>query len=347
MTFDEKENLGTTRREFAKQVAAVGAAGVVTANSFASAEAAPPPYSQGERGTKYGQYVKTIPYKYWQGPYRQLATMNGAFLLNLEMHVKIGCPAVAGRLESEVPEVHDFDQVMIFMGSDPNSLGDLGAEIEFCMGPEKEIRMITSSQAVFIPKGTAHMPATILKMDRRFIVMTVSHARELTSKPAPAAEKEYTGEPQGGMSRSQYRANFPTMLWERKSAWHYGSKNRDDAGGYIASIGKPEMGFSMLCESILRGPYRFGDPYKPHVHNYNEFLICLGADCNDLSNMGGEIVFDMGAEMEPHTFTNSTVVMPPGKLPHCPEVITRVDKPFIFIVLHEFSDPTAAKKPPA
>jgi len=334
-------NKDTTRREFAKQIA-VGAMSVSTASSLGALEASSAPAAQAGKGLKYGHLVKSVPYQFWQGGYRQLATMNGDFLNN-EINVQIGTPAVAGRLGPDAPEMHDFDQVMIFMGSDPTNLGDLGAEIEFCMGPEKETRMITSSQAVFIPKGLAHMPATILRMDRRFLVMTISHARELTATAAPAAAKEYTGEPQGGMSRSQYRTNFPTMLWERKSAWHYGSKNRDDAGGYITSIRSTDMGFSMMCEGIVRGPYRFGDPYKPHVHGYAEFLICLGADCNDLTPMGGEIVFDLGSEMEPHIFTNSTVVMPPGKLPHCPEIITRVDKPFIFIVLHEFGQEAPPK----
>ena len=343
MSLINKDRESTTRRGFIKEVA-VGAAGVAAAaGSLGASEAASAPIAQARKGSKYGNLVKSIPYQYWQGPYRQLAAMNGNFLNN-EIHVQFGTPAVAGIIGTDTPEVHDFDQVMIFMGSDPTNLGDLGAEIEFCIGPEKEPHMVTASQAVFIPKGLAHLPATILRMDRRFIVMTISHARELRATPAPAAAKEYTGEPVGFMSKSQYRTNFPTMLWERKSAWHYGSRNRDDAGGYITSISNRDIGFSMLCEGINKGPYRFGDPYKPHVHNYDEFLICMGADCNDLGPLGGEIVFDMGEEMEPHTFTTSTVVMPPAKLPHCPEVVTRVDKPFIFIVLHAFGQPQAPAK---
>ena len=176
--------------------------------------------------------------------------------------------------------------------------------------------------------------------------MTVSHTRELKATPATLADKPYTGDPIAGLSlmRSKYRTNFPTMLWERKSAWHYGKQNPDDAGGYITSISNKEMGFSMLLESINKGPYRFGHPYAPHVHNYSEFLICLGADCDDLAPMGGEINFHMGPEMEPHVYTASTVVMPPAHLPHCPEIVTRVDKPFIFMVLHEMGHSEAPAK---
>ncbi len=176
--------------------------------------------------------------------------------------------------------------------------------------------------------------------------MTISHAREVKATPATLSDKPYAGDPIAGFSlmRSKYRASFPTMLWERKSAWHYGKQNPDDAGGYITSINNKEMGFSMMCESINKGPYRFGDPYKPHVHGYAEFLFCLGADCNDLGPSGGENVYNMGAEMEPHVFTASTVVMPQRNFPHCPQIITRVDKPFIFIVLHEMGQVAEAPK---
>jgi hypothetical protein len=340
------KNQGRTRREFAKEVF-YGAAGLAAAAGLplSASRAVSAPIPQVGGGAKYRNLVKTIPFQYWQGPYRQLATMNGDFLNN-EIHVQYGTPAVAGRIGPNAPEVHDADQVMIFLGSDPTNLGDLGAEIEFCIGPEKETHMITSSQAVFLPKGTPHLPMTILRMDRRMIIMTITRARELKATAAPAAEKEYTGDPIAGLSlmRSKSRNSFPTMLWERKSAWHYGRQNPDDAGGYITSINNRDMGFSMMIEGINKGPYRFGDPYKPHVHGYSEFLICMGADCNDLGQLGGEVVFDIGPEMEAHTFNTSTVVMPPKNLPHCPEVVTRVDKPFIFIVLHEFGGTETAKK---
>jgi hypothetical protein len=342
MSSSNKES--TTRREFVKEVA-VGAAGAAASGSLGAfaLDAAPSAPAPQAGGTKYGNLVKTIPYKFWPDQiYRQLAVMNGDFLNN-NLHVEIGTPAVAGRITPNAPEMHDCDQVMVFMGSDPTNLGELGAQIEFCMGPEKEKHMITVSRPVYIPKGLAHGPITILSMDRRIIVMTVSHTRELQTSPAAVAEKEFTGPAVGFTSRGKYDANFPPLLWERKGVWHYGADNPDDAGGYISSMSRKEMGFSLLLEGINKGPYRFGHPYAPHVHNYSEFLICMGADCNDLAPLGGEINFHMGAEMEPHVFTASTVVTPPAKLPHCPEIVTRVDKPFIFMVLHEMETSAAPK----
>jgi uncharacterized RmlC-like cupin family protein len=256
------------------------------------------------------------------------------------LHIEYGTPAVAGKFGPDAAEVHDYNQVMIFMGAEPTNIGELGAHIEFCIGPEREKHMITTSSAVFIPKGLPHMPATATRMDRPFIVMTVSQTSAPKSAPAPPAEKQYTGEPIAGLGLfgSKYRDNLPIMLWERKGAWHYGYQNQDDADGYITSIRGSQglFSFHMMYEGINKAPYRFGDPYKPHVHSYDESLIFMGADCNDLSKLPGEAVMCMGTDMERHVITTPTLVHLPKGFPHCPTTITRADKPFIFIVLQAF-----------
>jgi hypothetical protein len=340
-----KNEGSTTRREFVKELA-IGGASVAAVPALASAvpeSAVSAPVPQAGRGPKYGNLVKNIPYRFWPDQiYRQAAVMNGDYFNN-NLHVHIGTPAVAGRITPNAPEMHDCDQAMIFFGTNPRDLGELSAQIEFCMGPEKEKHMITTSRPVYIPKGLAHGPITILSMDRPIIVMTVSHTRELKTEPAQEAEKQFTGPAVGFTSRGKYDKNFPSMLWQRKGIYHYGAENPDDAGGYIATMMNKEMGFSLLLEGINKGPYRFGHPYAPHVHDYNEFLICMGVDTDDLTQMGGEINFHMGSEMEPNVFTTSTIVSAPGKLPHCPEIVTRVDKPFVFMVLHEMESSPAPK----
>ncbi len=331
---DSANGLGSTRRNFVKQIT-VGAIGVKSVASLASLEAAPTPVLQAGKG-QYQKWLKPLKFEEWQGPFRQLTTHTSEFP---NLHIEYGTPAVAGRIGS--PEVHDFDQVMIFMGSDPANIGDLGAQVEFCLGPEREKHMITTSTAVLIPKGMPHMPAITLRMDRRYILMTVSSAARITANPAPRPEKEYDGEPLAGLSlmRSKFRNNIPIMLWERKGAWHYGAQNPDDAEGYITSINgnSSTFNFHMMYESIIKGPYRFGDPYKPHVHNYDESLIFMGADCNDLSKLPGEAEMCMGTEMEGYRFSTPMLIHLPRGFHHCPLVITRVDKPFIFIVLQAFS----------
>lgn len=339
-TFNNRR--GTSRREFFKKTA-VSTALVSATGPLGDLKAFAAPRSQsGTETRQYGKWIKPFSYQNWQGHYRQVTSHISEFP---DLHIEYGTPSVAGRIGPDSPEIHDFNQVMIFMGTDTANIGDLGAEIELCLGPEKEKHMITTSTAVLIPKGTAHMPAKIIRMDRRFIIMTISQASHVTAK-STALEKEYTGDPIAGLSlmRSKYRDNIPIMLWERKGAWHYGAQNRDDAGGYITFIrGGEVFGFQMMYESINKGPYRFGDPYIPHVHSYDESLLFIGADCSDLTQLGGEYVMSMGKEMERHVCSVPSLIHLPKGFPHCPLVITKVDKPFIFVVLQGFSSNETSK----
>lgn len=60
--------------------------------------------------------------------------------------------------------VHDFDEVLGFLGSDPNNPRDLGGEVELWIGDEKHI--LTKSCLVFIPKGLKHCPLIFRKVDK-------------------------------------------------------------------------------------------------------------------------------------------------------------------------------------
>ncbi|MFC2012569.1 hypothetical protein ACFLVU_05505 [Chloroflexota bacterium] len=62
----------------------------------------------------------------------------------------------------------------------------------------------------------------------------------------------------------------------------------------------------------------------------------MGADCNDLSELGAEVELILGEEREKHMITTPTVAIQPKEHPHCPLVITKLEKPFIFAVVRPF-----------
>lgn len=285
--------------------------------------------------TKYGQYVKSLTFTD-DGPglYRQGTTMTGEFL-GLDVHIQYGTYWSAGKMGKEpyVPEVHDFDQVMLWLGADTNDLGELGAEVELCLGEEMQKHMITTSTAVFVPKGLPHLPATINRMDKRFIFVVVSMAPEVKTTLVPS--DKVPSEPVGWQSK--YRDRIVQVPFVRKGAWSYGPNNRDDSGGALAFIRGRDTDFLMMCESLKKAPYRFGpEPDKPHTHPNLEILIFMGADCNDLSELGGEFEISLGEEMERYLISKPTVVVCPGGLPHCPLTITKVNKPFILTDVRPF-----------
>lgn len=66
---------------------------------------------------------------------------------------------------------HDFDEIVLHFGSDPQNPEELGAEIEFVVGDET--LKINKTSALFVPKGVPHGPLTWKKVVRPHIQMVV------------------------------------------------------------------------------------------------------------------------------------------------------------------------------
>jgi hypothetical protein len=296
--------------------------------------------------TKYGQYVKKLIFRD-NGPgfYRQVTALNGEDL-GLDAHIEYGAYWAAGSMGAVPysPHAHDFNQVMVWLGADPADMGELGAEVELCLGEEGEKHMITTSTAVAVPRGMPHFPANITRMDKRFVFMTVSCAPEYKETLLRADKKIFEKTPVM-MFNARYRDNITNISFMRKGAWSYGPKNRDDSGGSLAFIrGRESMfDFLIMCESIKRAPYRFGpEPDKPHVHPRPEILFFMGTDLNDLGRLGAEAEICLGKEMERHLITAPTAVVIPGGLAHNPLVITKIDRPMMLIDVRPFGSPPPA-----
>jgi|WetSurMetagenome_2_1015567.scaffolds.fasta_scaffold77883_1 hypothetical protein len=59
---------------------------------------------------------------------------------------------------ADEPHEHDFEQFLFFLGGDPTSIEDFGAEIELTLGREREIYIINTASVVRIPPGLYHGP---------------------------------------------------------------------------------------------------------------------------------------------------------------------------------------------
>jgi len=236
--------------------------------------------------TKYGNCVKSLSFQeYGAGCIRQGIEMTGAFL-GIDACIKYGACWTAGRMgkEPNLPHVHDYDQVMFWLGQDMNDLSELGAEVEMCLGEEMETHMITTSTTVAVPRGMPHFPATINRLDKRMIYMEVSVAKEY--KETPVATDRKPSAPVG--MKSKYGKYFMPMSFRRKAAWHYGPLNRDDGGGSISLVGTQSAGidFVMFYENMKKAPYRLcPDPDKPHAHPTTQAMLFLGTDTDDLNEL--------------------------------------------------------------
>ena len=66
---------------------------------------------------------------------------------------------------------HDFDEIVMHLGSNPDDEEDLGAEIEFVLDGVPLI--ITKTSTIFVPKGMKHGPLTWKRFTRPHIEMTI------------------------------------------------------------------------------------------------------------------------------------------------------------------------------
>jgi len=78
---------------------------------------------------------------------------------------------------------HDYDEVVLHIGSDFKNPEDLGAEIEYVVGGETLI--IDKTSATFIPKRVKHGPLTWKKVDRPHIQMTIMLGAGTLAESAP------------------------------------------------------------------------------------------------------------------------------------------------------------------
>ena len=282
--------------------------------------------------TKYGHYVKPLSFN-GTGPgfYRQVTTLNSESL-GVDAIIEFGTYVAAGRMDAGPGGVHahDFNQAMLWLGTDTDNIGALGAEVELCLGQEGVKYMITTSTAVSVPKGFPHFPANITRMDKRFIFMTMSCTKAYKEKKF-TSDKDPLENPPVMSFASKYRERIINLPFTRKGAWSYGPTNPDDSGGHLAFINgrDPDFNFLIMCESIKKAPYRFGpNPETPHVHPKPEILFFIGTNTDDLTDLGAEVEISIGDEKEKHVFNKTTAVVLPGGVSHCPLTITNVDRPF-------------------
>jgi hypothetical protein len=72
-----------------------------------------------------------------------------------------------------------------------------------------------------------------------------------------------------------------------------------------------------------------------HSHPFNEIVLLIGSNAQDLSDLGGVVEWGMGegAEAEKYTLTSTAAIYVPKGLPHGPLVFKQVDRPILNIAI--------------
>jgi hypothetical protein len=70
---------------------------------------------------------------------------------------------------------HGCDKTMLFFGTDPDKMNDLGAHVEFHLGEgeDEEVFEFDEPRSIFVPKGVRYGPIYITKFHRTLILFNV------------------------------------------------------------------------------------------------------------------------------------------------------------------------------
>ena len=83
---------------------------------------------------------------------------------------------------------HDYDEIVMHIGSDHNNPEDLGAEMEFVVGGEPLV--FDTTTALYIPKGLKHGPLTWKRVDRPHIELVIVLGGGTLAQSRPGGFKE-------------------------------------------------------------------------------------------------------------------------------------------------------------
>lgn len=125
--------------------------------------------------TKYGQYLVTIPFH--KTPNGALFSTGADVLGGFDLNIIYACAYETGITGmSTKPHVHNYDEAVFFIGSDPHNLDDLGAEVEISIGElgHEEKHTFNKPTVLVAPKGLHHCPIVTKEIHTPYVCMAVS-----------------------------------------------------------------------------------------------------------------------------------------------------------------------------
>ena len=123
--------------------------------------------------TKYGDCVVTLPIR--RTNTRELMAVGADTLKGFNCSIIYAYQFTTGITgKSLKPHIHDYDEAIFFIGSDPQNFSNLGAEVEFAIGAEEEKHVFDKPSAIVVPRGLPHCPIVTRSIEKPYLCMAVS-----------------------------------------------------------------------------------------------------------------------------------------------------------------------------
>ena len=226
---------------------------------------------------------------------------------------------------------HDYDEILIWTGSDPDRPEELGAELYFEI--EGVRHSVTTSGSVYIPAGTRHCPLGFTSIERPFNFSALSlNAGYSSEDDAPAVAKKLSpaAPPYERLFTRELRDCATDMVNEGEAAGSERPANLSEPWAIVRAADVPEAQAYITMSWV----YPTDEPQHwvdEHVHDYDEELVWTGSDPDAPHDLGAEVTFEIDGER--HTVTTSGSVYIPAGTRHCPLGFARVDRPFRFMAI--------------
>lgn len=127
---------------------------------------------------KYGKYILPAPIMRVQHEGKNAPGYNFSSVFahkgELNADHTLGFHYMDEPYEENYPHTHEGNEILCFVGGNPENLNEFDAEIEIALGEEGEVHRITSPSVVSIPPGLLHCPLVFKRVDKPIFFIDVT-----------------------------------------------------------------------------------------------------------------------------------------------------------------------------
>lgn len=206
---------------------------------------------------------------------------------------------------------HDSDELLVFIGSDPDDTENLNAEIDLWI--ENDKITLTTTSIVFVPAGAAHGRIEFKNVKKPVFHFTCHlNTDTYTEIPAEATAPAGTYDGSWVEKYAPVDGKLPSAPegFLKLLLWIDGKKLK----------GAPYMEAVWFLTSNDTGP-------EAHAHDFDEFIGFIGTDADHPEELGAEVHFYIGDEY--YAVNKSCLVYIPRGVTHSPILVPKLDRPII------------------
>jgi hypothetical protein len=145
--------------------------------------------------SKYDNYVvkkpayELIPEFEVKGRIPAMTLMSGNLVPGAKMYIEAGWINSMPDPNPHIREhTHNYDEIVIHLGTDPAHQEDLGGEIE--IGMDGEPVTIDSTSAIYVPKGVKHGPLVWKKFTKPHLELTIMIGASTLAEADPGGHEK-------------------------------------------------------------------------------------------------------------------------------------------------------------